>query len=181
MIFVDLGAMNGDTVEQFINWGQVIGEISDAKVYAFEPNPNFKKEWEDIHTRHIKHVSEINFIQKAAWVEDGVMEFRQDLAPEPMGSTLMVDKAEANKETKIEVETMDFSQWLKQFGGEEIYIKMDIEGAEYPVLRKMIEDGTDKLVKLMMIEWHGNKMGTKWLNEQVWIIDNLSCKWIDWR
>lgn len=39
-IFVDIGAYNGDTVEQFFNWGKVITDPNDFIVYAFEPNPN---------------------------------------------------------------------------------------------------------------------------------------------
>lgn len=181
MIYVDLGAYNGDTVEQFINWGQLLGDISDAKIYAFEPNPDFKKEWTDIHDRHIKHVKEINFIEKAAWTDNKGLTFGKDLAPEPIGSTVMPSKRNWDGLEKIPVKTFDFSHWLRKFDGETIYIKFDIEGAEYPILRKMIEEQTDLLVTMMMIEWHGGKMGQYWLDEEQWIKENLNCEWIEWR
>lgn len=180
MIFCDLGCYNGDTVEQFINWGQVFANVSDATIYAFEPNPNFQKEWEDLYERQIKHVKDIVFEQSAAWIDDKGLEFSL-WNESPEGSTVMKDKRNWYAGKVVGVPSFDFSEWLKQFEGEEIYIKMDCEGAEYPILRKMIEDGSDKLCKLIFIEFHANKMGEKWLEEQAWIIDNLKCKWIEWR
>lgn len=180
MIYIDLGAYNGDTVEQFISWGQLLGDISDARVFGFEPNPNFQAEWKDIHDRHIKHVREINFQQAAAWVDAGGLEFSL-WRESDIGSTVMKDKRNWYAGRIIGVPSFDFSEFLKEFEGEEIYVKFDIEGAEYPVLRKMIEDGTDKLCKLLMIEWHAGKMGEKWQKEEAWIKDNLKCDWMEWR
>lgn len=180
MIYIDLGAYNGDTVEQFINWGQLLGDISDSKIFAFEPNPDYKREWKDIHDRHIKHVQEINFINKAAWTKEENLVFGKDLETQ-IGSTVMPAKKNWDSFEKSNVKGFDFSHWLKQFDGETIYIKFDIEGAEYPILRKMIEDGTDLLVTMMMIEWHAGKMGKFWQEEEQWIKHNLNCEWIEWR
>lgn len=180
MIFVDLGAYSGDTVEQFISWGQLLGDISDARVFAFEPNPSFEKQWEDIHDRHIKHVKSIDFIQSAAWIDDNGLEFSW-WHESDIGSTVMKEKRNWYAGEIIGIKSFDFSDWLRQFDGEEIYVKFDIEGAEYPVLEKMIKDGTDKLCKLLMIEWHADKMGQEFKDKQAWIEKNLSCKWIEWR
>lgn len=180
MIFIDLGAHNGDTVEQFISWGQILGDISDARVFAFEPNPNFKDQWQDVHDRHIKHVKEIVFFNEAAWVDDSGVEFNL-WHHSDIGSTIMPDKNGWGSGEIIKAKSIDISRWIRQFEGEDIYMKIDIEGAEYPILKKMIEDGTDKLCKLLMIEWHGGKMGEQYLKDQAWIIDNLKCDWIEWR
>lgn len=180
MIFVDLGAYNGDTVEQFISWGQLLGDISDARVFAFEPNPNFKAEWEDIVERQKKHVKEITFKQAAAWIDDYGLEFSL-WSESPIGSTVMPAKRNWDAGQVSYVPCFDFSNWLKQFKGEDIYVKFDIEGAEYPILKKMIADGTDKLCKLMMIEWHADKMSQQYKYDQEFIIKNLHCKWMEWR
>lgn len=181
MIFVDLGAYNGDTVEQFISWGQLLGDITEAKVYGFEPNPGFEKEWQDIHDRHIKHVKSIEFKQAAAWVDDKGLEFSHWLES-PIGSTVMPAKRNWYAGKIIGVPSFDFSQWLKQLPeGEDIYVKFDIEGAEYPILKKMINDGTDKLCKLLMIEWHADKMGPEFKEDEAWVQENLKCDWIEWR
>lgn len=177
MIYIDLGCYDGDTVEQFVNWGQLFGDISDAEVYGFDPNPNFMNEWKDVLARQSKHIEKMEFKKLAAWTENGKMEFSIN----GIGSTLMKEKNTFDKEQVIKVSTFDFSEWIKQFDGEEICVKFDIEGAEYDVLKKMIEDGTDQLCKLMFIEWHGSKMNSKRLDEQKWIKDNLSCKYLEWR
>lgn len=180
MIFVDLGAYNGDTVEQFISWGQVFGDISTSTIYAFEPNPNYEDQWASVYERHIKHVGDIVFEQSAAWVDDKGLEFSL-WGESEVGSTVMKDKRNWYAGKIIGVPSFDFSEWLKQFQGEEIYVKFDIEGAEYPILRKMIEDGTDKLCKLIFVEWHADKMGEPFKEDQKYIEANLKCKWIEWR
>ena len=55
-----------------------------------------------------------------------------------------------------EVEAIDFSKWvLENFTEEDfIILKMDIEGSEYKVLPKMIEDGSIKFINKLIIEWH---------------------------
>lgn len=179
MIFVDLGAYDGDTVEQFVSWGQVFGDISDATVYAFEPQ-DFSPRWDSIKERQEQHVKEIIFDQKAAWTDDKGLEF-SIWEESKIGSTVMKEKRNWYAGRVVGVPSFDFSKWLKQFEGEEIYIKFDVEGAEYPILEKMIKDGTDKLVKLMFIEWHADKMGQEFRDKQKWIEENLSCKWLEWR
>lgn len=180
MIFVDLGAYKGDTVEQFISWGQVFGDISDSTIYAFEPNPNFEKAWEDVYDRHIKHVKDIVFEQTAAWIDDGGLELSL-WEESPSGSTVMPEKRNWYAGKIIGVPSFDFSEWLRQFEGQKIYVKFDIEGAEYPVLTKMIHDGTDKLCELMFIEWHADKMNAERQKQQEFIKKNLNCKWLEWR
>ncbi len=55
-----------------------------------------------------------------------------------------------------EVEAIDFSKWvLSNFEKEDyIILKMDIEGSEYKVLPKMIDDGSIEYINTLIIEWH---------------------------
>ena len=56
----------------------------------------------------------------------------------------------------VKVESIDISQWiLDTFSKDDrIVMKMDIEGSEYEVLPKMIEDGSINYVNQLYIEWH---------------------------
>jgi hypothetical protein len=56
---------------------------------------------------------------------------------------------------KTTVESIDFSKFLGGLEGS-IYVKMDIEGAEYEVLRQLIKDGNIKKIKELHIEFHHN-------------------------
>ena len=51
---------------------------------------------------------------------------------------------------------IDFSRWLSaNFSIRDyIIVKMDIEGAEYEVLEKMIRDGTLQMVNELYVEFH---------------------------
>ncbi len=56
----------------------------------------------------------------------------------------------------LEVEAINLSEWIQENFSEDdyIFLKMDIEGSEYKVLPKMIEDGTVKYINNLIIEWH---------------------------
>lgn len=57
--------------------------------------------------------------------------------------------------TKVEVNGIDFSEFLKKFSSDDyIVCKMDIEGAEYDVLEKCIENKSYLKIKELIIEFH---------------------------
>lgn len=152
-IYIDIGAYNGDTVEQFRNWSKIAYPGKDFIIYAFDPNPNFKKQWA------ILSNDKTTFSNKAAWISDGVAKFAVDDTNMPIGSTLMPSKVRAWEAfNKIEVETFDFSEWLKQFKNDFVVVKMDCEGAEFPILEKMIDDKTITIPNDLMVEFHPNKV-----------------------
>tara|TARA_B100001113_G_C21104862_1_gene620408 strand:- start:949 stop:1650 length:702 start_codon:yes stop_codon:yes gene_type:complete len=56
----------------------------------------------------------------------------------------------------IKVESINLSQWIIDNFSKDDYIvlKMDIEGSEYEILPKMIEDGSINYINAAFIEWH---------------------------
>lgn len=54
---------------------------------------------------------------------------------------------------------INFSKWLKEniAGDEFIFVKMDIEGAEYDVIEGLLESGAIDLIDVFAIEWHSSK------------------------
>lgn len=153
-IFIDLGAYSGDSIEEFKNWRKLsFPDKEDWKLYAFEPNPKFKEYWDN------QTHENFTFSNKAVWIEDTELEFAVDQTDTPLGSTLMSGKKKIwDSSPKIKVQAFDFSEWLKQFKDDFVVVKMDIEGAEFPVLNKMISDDTDKIPYVMMVEFHPNKV-----------------------
>lgn len=57
---------------------------------------------------------------------------------------------------KVEVESIDLSKWIiENFKKTDLIIlKLDIEGSEYPVLKKMFENKSIEYVNYAFVEWH---------------------------
>jgi len=56
----------------------------------------------------------------------------------------------------VRVDLLRFARDLNLQPGDELFVKLDIEGAEFAVLERMLTEGSDVLpfMKHMWIEWH---------------------------
>lgn len=148
--YIDLGAFRGLYINRFIKSKFYKPE---TKIYAFECNPYLKQ---------FNYGKDVVTIRKAAWIYDGLLDFY--LAERnpglTQGSSVYKDKktGNLNKNKPVRIECMDFSKWLKSFSSESaIFLKCNIEGAEYDVLEKCIKDETISLIKHAWIQWHYHK------------------------
>ena len=115
-------------------------------VYVFEPNDEL-----GVEQTFEKFPFKINWIKKAVWTEDGEVEFR--LAGRNDASH--IDTIRDSVDRKITVPCIDFSKFVAELPDDAtIVCSMDIEGAEYPVLRKMLAEGTAKRLAVLDIEFH---------------------------
>jgi hypothetical protein len=137
-------------------------------VHCWEPNPENHPEPGSLPCGAIFH-------QEAVWDQNEKVVLRQDEQSGGFGgqgSTVMPDVA-TDPERKgwlpdlrgaeVEVDGIDFALWVlnETDPSDEVYIKMDIEGAEFPVVRRMLEledalpgAGIFGRIKTMWIEWH---------------------------
>lgn len=132
-----------------IDGGYHIGQYTEAflrknpgfEIFAFDP------------IKFQQAPTDVRFYDKAIWIKDGsrtlYLSKRADAAS-------LVDTRAVNLEQIITVDCIDFSQWLaREFTKEDfIHLKLDIEGAEYEVLQKMINDKTIELISELVCEWH---------------------------
>lgn len=150
-IFIDAGAHEGCSVRKF---RKLHDRENKYFIYSFEPEPDFAVYFENIPNH--------KFINKAVWVEDGTLEYFQSREHLRAGGTLIKKKKSGNldKKNPIIIETIDFSKWiLDNFSKDDhIILKMDIEGAEYKVLPKMLKDGSFNYINKLWIEWHWPKI-----------------------
>ena len=93
----------------------------------------------------------------AAWTHDGAVLFQDDTVascivtdePEPvLHEAMRLDPKPARL-----VSCFDLASWLLRVR-ERVILKMDIEGAEYTLLPRLIETGAIALIDLLLIEWH---------------------------
>ncbi len=132
---INCGSRKGETIAKL---KELFG---DHKMYCFEPNPVFNKEYKTPP------------INKAVWIENTTKKFR--LCNNSQSNSLY---KRCNTQQTIDVECIDFSEWIKQFKEDYLIVKMDIEGAEFEVLKKMIKDNTIDYVNELLVEFHGSKI-----------------------
>ena len=150
-VFLDCGGNYGQSIDRFKRTSLY---SPDFIIYSFEPNP--------ITNVAYKNRQDIIFSDKAVWINDSTINFYISKRHKYVGSSLMAEKTSGHidLEHPIVVQTLDFSKWLIDNFDKKDYIllKMDIEGAEYDVLEKMIKDGSINYINKMFIEFHSDKM-----------------------
>jgi FkbM family methyltransferase len=154
--FIDLGSYKGDSIEQFKNWIQLIDNPGEYDIFAFEPNPDLF----DTMRKKAGSTKRVIFRPWAATTYDGEIEMAIDKTPTPMGSTVIPSKVAIwDNYPHIKVKCFDFAKWLKSKfkGSDKVIIKMDIEGAEFPVLESMIENDSITIANPLFVEFHEHK------------------------
>mmetsp|Transcript_16941 Transcript_16941/g.36708 ORF Transcript_16941/g.36708 Transcript_16941/m.36708 type:complete len:253 (+) Transcript_16941:98-856(+) len=61
----------------------------------------------------------------------------------------------------VRVRTIDLASWLAVHfcSADDVFVKMDIEGAEFEVLEHLLDQGVAGLIDSIYIEWHTTKRG----------------------
>jgi len=151
-VFIDCGSRDGDAIKRFMKTPEYDSEFV---LYAFEP-------LKTLFTAN-REIKNIKFSNQAIWTKDGTIDFYVSRKKAMWGSTLIKNKTSGNidKEHPVQVPCLDFSQWiLNNFSIDDyVVVSMDIEGAEYDVLEKMIKDGSVKYIKKMYVEFHYDRIG----------------------
>ncbi len=140
MIVVDVGACE---------WGQeesietLIERFSPRLLLAFDPHPAMHPGRAQVNgTTVIRR-------RKAVWTHSGTVPVRMNtIVTAPATDTIRPYE-------KIEdVPCVDLVRLLQRFIGEEIVVKLDCEGSEYPLLAAVRASDLDLELKLVLVEWH---------------------------
>jgi FkbM family methyltransferase len=171
-VFVDCGGNDCAGVKKYLSKMRPFD-----KVYVFEPNPVFNDSYQG---------SEFTLIKKAVWTEDGILPFYVSKDDRQIGSSLLENKlCKVAGELKpfwhdacLMTECVDLGAWLKKLPPCHLTLKLDIEGAEYPVLWKMVRDESIKLVSKLYVEFHDDTMKIT-PHEHVELLDAIQACGID--
>lgn len=149
-IYIDFGANTGDTIA-----AQMASSVVDF-CWGFEPNPALATL-----ARRRFEGQPVEIIEMAAWVGEGVLPL---YLGHPLSSTLLAGKVALEEypeyvvtyEKSVDVSTFDTGQWLREHVSEadDVIVKMDIEGAEYQVLQRLLDGGEIDLIKELRCEFH---------------------------
>lgn len=151
-IFIDCGGYDGCSAIKF--------SINNPgfDIVTFEPNPTLWPYYDGLPTRLIK---------KAAYTYDGEISFTIDDVDED-GSSLIQGKRidftgrKKNSEfQKIKAECMDLAAFIDECSAkyDKIVLKLDVEGAEYDILERIMRRGVARKVSKLYCEFHWHKCG----------------------
>jgi FkbM family methyltransferase len=149
-IYIDCGAWEGDSILAFKKYHK------GYEIFGFECEPRLKK---DLVALSLKEDFALLF--KAAYIQDGPICLYQGIKDFTESSSVYSEKTTyINNKNFIEVKAIDFSQWIiDSFDRNDFIVcKMNIEGAEYDVLEKMIKDGAIHYIDYLFVEWHNKKL-----------------------
>ena len=184
-IFIDCGANDGCSIDLFRDQ---YPNANEYEIHSFEPTPIFRETLEKKNVFYYEKAVSISdddqiFYFDTRYAKGGIDEYYY------FGSTLIKEKMDVTekavkktnttlkdwKPTQLVVKGIDFSRWIINTFDKDDYIvlKMDIEGAEYDVLEKMIKDRSICYIDIIYLEFHGHKMGEKFIKRGVKILNEL--------
>jgi FkbM family methyltransferase len=173
VIVVDLGCFPH---RDEISIEPLIARFRPDVLYGFDPWPAL------VEGEVVADGTRVVLERKAAWIEDGEIEFARVRGLRGWDSTVMRAKNAKGEWTGageiVRVPCFDFSAWLRTLP-EPPVVKLDIEGAEFPVLEKLVADGTDAHVAELLIEWHDDKM-PDFAERRASLLAALRCPVVPW-
>ncbi len=149
--FIDCGAHCGESI---LTAKQRFG--INTHVISFEPIPYLANQLTEIH----KDNDTVQIVNACVWINDEIEKIYVSTQITD-GSSLLGSKVnDLDEKVYIEVPCVDLSKWIQETftSNDYVILKLDIEGAEYEVLNKMIEDGSIKLIKELWGEHHIDRM-----------------------
>lgn len=147
-IFIDVGYYVGKALDYY---APLMDETWE--VYVFEPNLEL-----DVEESLKRFPFKATWIKAAAWTEDGEVEFRLG----GRNDASHIDTIRESTDRKVIVPCIDFSKFVAELPEDAtIVCSFDGEGAEFPVLRKMLTDRTAQRISLLDIEFHHRLLTTE--------------------
>lgn len=145
-VFIDCGAHCGESINRA---KRQFGP--NTTVISFEAVPAFAEGLQELYADD----ELVQVMNAAVYVKDDTLSF--NLSPACTdGSSILKTLNNNHLATTVEIPCFDLSSWIKDSftSNDYIILKLDIEGAEYDVLEKMVADETIQMVNELWGEWH---------------------------
>lgn len=151
-IAIDCGANVGDVTEHLCRSG--------ATVYAFEPNPyafaSLQRRFSQRPNVHClqQGVLDRNETRRLYFHEHS----DQDEVHWSTGSSLLDYKGNVRKDKYVDTPVIDLSEFIKSLGARVTLLKIDVEGVEGAILRKLLTTGVIHSIAHVFVETHERKV-----------------------
>lgn len=155
-VFLDFGGNKAQGLKSFISKYNI---DKSWIIETFEPDPNCMIE------EHVPNLENLIVNKKAIWTHTGTVNFSQMIENTEGSSVecLMSEGVCSDPESEsfrkhdsiITVDCVDISEVLSKYSNVDfLVVKMDIEGSEFQVLRKAIQDNSIQSIDHLYVEWH---------------------------
>jgi FkbM family methyltransferase len=157
------------------------------KIYTFEANPTT---YGYAFPRAQQIPLDITIYNAAVWVENGFVLFSQEMQSDnnPIGQGSSIAGTGFTHKNLLHPQpilSIDFSKFIQMLPEDaNIICKMDIEGAEFNVLRHLINTGVIKRINKIYIEFHEQFMEDESEETKVELIElikNLGVETYEWK
>lgn len=112
-------------------------------------------------------MTKITLMPVAAWTSTGTIGFRRDGSRSHIGT-----------DSGDHVACVDLAAFIRGLEAAEIILKLDAEGAEYTLLPHLHDQGVDRLLRLVWVEWHPQRDPDGTIEQR--IRAELACPIEDW-
>jgi FkbM family methyltransferase len=150
-IIIDCGANRGH-ISSYLS-------LTGATIYAFEPDPIAFVQL----VKRCSRRKNVNCINKGVWDKNAVIKLYRHREMKgqsdfTVSSSIIDEKKNIKPASAIGVEVIDLVEFMQSLSKKIDLIKIDIEGAEIQVLKKIIETRAYALFKTMYVETHETKI-----------------------
>lgn len=151
-VVLDCGANVGDITQKFIATG--------AQVYAFEPDPTAF----DILQKRFQNTANVTLLNKGVWDRNTRLALythkdnSEGEAAYTVSSSIISNKVNVDASKARQIEVIDLTEFIANLSRRVNLIKLDVEGAETEILKKVIEKDTYQLFDAMYVETHETKI-----------------------
>ena len=143
--YIDLGCFDGRDIDYFVHFHSAeISRLGKLNIIAFEPDPINFAACKSMQQRRTTIKGTV--YDAAVWTENGKVRYAIEKG----------QKSRIDEDSALYVRSIDFSKWIMEnfLVDDYVYLKFTIEGAEIPILEKMILDESLTLVDHLEIEWN---------------------------
>jgi FkbM family methyltransferase len=153
-LYIDGGGNTGQLLATHMRW-------RPGLVYhIFEPNPALH---DAIRARMAEHARCEAYLHAAAlWNQDTELDLVLGDTPQAEGSTVLAGKQTGGVGAggSVRVRAVDTARWIREHAsvGGEVVLKLNVEGAEYAILERLLETGVMGLVRELWFAPHVDKI-----------------------
>jgi FkbM family methyltransferase len=141
--------------------GILIRDLQPSRIMGCDPHPDVVEE------TYERDGVAVGVVNAAAWIRNGLIGYRLD------------GYGYLDQESKLLVQCFDLAEFIRELPPEdEIVLKLDCEGSEYPLLERLISQGLDSRLKAVWVEWHNGSDERK--RARKFIESNIDCEVWEW-